>query len=111
VNGDGKSDLLLQESTVPASASWRGMAYWTMDRNLIQAYSPGFVMLGDDRTFSDYNGDGRLDFILVRYSNSRFAPHTLTMWLGDGQGFIPYSAGGIRSPGLLGNAGEMIFNR
>ncbi len=111
VDGDGKSDLLLQQSEVALSNSWTGMAFWKMDANVIKAFSPGFVMQGSDRAFSDYNGDGRLDFVLTNYSFSRQVPHSLTMWLGDGRGFIPFQAGGIRSSGLLGDGGEMVFNR
>jgi hypothetical protein len=113
IDGDGRSDLLLHEtgSTESTTTSWRGMAYWLMVDNSIVEYSPGFVMSASDRIFGDYNGDGRLDFVFIQDSTHRSIPRSLTMWLGDGRGFVAFPSGGIRSPGLLGDAGEMIFNR
>lgn len=111
IDGDRRSDLLLQRSSEAQTTSFEGIAYWLMHDNAITEFSPGFAVRASDRVFGDYNGDGRLDFVFVDDSSSRFNPRSLTMWLGDGRGFVAYASGGIRSPGLIGYAGEMIFNR
>lgn len=111
VDGDGKSDLLLQQSARATTNASQGIAYWRMLDNSIMEFSPGFVVSADDRVFGDYNGDGTLDFIFVRNSSSRLIQRSLTMWLGDGRGFVVFQAGGLRSPGLLGEGGEMLYNR
>lgn len=111
VNGDGKSDLLLQQSTDATRDYWTGIAYWTMDRNVIRAYSPGFRSGGGDRAFGDYNGDGYLDFVFVDQPTTK-TPRFLTLWTGDGNGFRSENVGWIC--GRLGSNGcgtEMIFNR
>lgn len=111
VDGDGGSDLLLQQSAQADTTTSEGLAYWRMLDSTVAEYSPGFVASASDRGFGDYNGDGRIDLLFVRDSYSRSFPRSLTMWLGDGRGFLAFPAGGIRSSGLSGYGGEMIYNR
>lgn len=111
VNGDGKSDLLLQQSTDATRDYWSGLAYWTMDRNVIRAYSTGFRSGGGDRAFGDYNGDGYLDFVFVDQPTTK-TPRFLTLWTGDGNGFRSENVGWICGRIWSNGCGtEMIFNR
>lgn len=84
VDGDGKSDLLLQNS------SSGSLAFWTMNGAAPVQYSGATsVPAGYVRVASgDFNGDRKLDIVWARRSD-----RTLLMWQGTGTGF---SASGIR---------------
>ena len=91
IDGDGRSDLLL---THPSE---RWFAYWIMDGATPLQYSPAFRLSGEDepiRRFGpvavgDYNGDGKLDIL-----SSREPDRALTIWFGDGSGFIAWATQG-----------------
>ncbi|MDQ3524047.1 MAG: VCBS repeat-containing protein, partial [Chloroflexota bacterium] len=89
VNGDGRSDLVLNKrepSAIAGKDVVTGFAYWIMDGGVVSRYSPGFLSAGDKKlaTKGDFNGDGKLDLV---WSGSDDAGQTLLMWLGDGNGF------------------------
>lgn len=79
IDGDGKSDLLLQH----APNGW--FAYWTMNGAAVTRYSNAFTRpAGSVQAVSgDFNGDSRLDIVWTRTSD-----RSLTGWFGDGNGFV-----------------------
>lgn len=116
IDGDGRSDLLLDNASLGQTAFWR------MDGTRPVAYSPPFTKPdGYAQVASgDFNGDGRLDIVWARSSD-----RSLLMWIGDGIGFsqLPVrnyaegwmvtGAGDINGDGradlLLGNATQGLF--
>ncbi|MDQ3057171.1 MAG: VCBS repeat-containing protein, partial [Pseudomonadota bacterium] len=89
VDGDGRSDLLLQNAGVGQSA------YWIMNGAVPVRYSSAFTQpAGYARVATgDFNGDSRLDIVWARSSDRQ-----LLLWQGDGTGFTQlairdYSAG------------------
>lgn len=84
VDGDGKSDLLLQ------NLSQGHIAYWTMNGATPTRYSTAFVRPAGyvQSVVGDFNGDRRLDILWERSSD-----RSLLGWFGDGNGFIQAPVG------------------
>ena len=78
IDGDGKSDLLLDNIALGQTA------YWRMDGQTPVAYSHAFSKPeGYAQVASgDFNGDGKFDIVWARASD-----RSLLMWVGDGSGF------------------------
>lgn len=89
IDGDGRSDLLLQNAGFGLSA------YWIMNGATPTRYSSALAEpAGYARVATgDFNGDGKLDIVWARSPD-----RNLLLWLGDGNGFTvspirDYSAG------------------
>ena len=84
VDGDGRSDLLLQ------NAGFGLTAYWVMNGATPVRYSPGLTQpAGYARAATgDFNGDGKLDIVWARSSD-----RNLLLWQGDGNGFTALAIG------------------
>ncbi len=78
IDGDGRSDLLLQNGGLDQTA------YWIMNGATPTRFSVAFTQpAGYTRVATgDFNGDGKLDIVWARSSD-----RNLLMWLGDGSGF------------------------
>lgn len=76
IDGDGKSDLLLDRGDLTA--------YWIMDGAIPVRYSPAFMDAAGYAKVAtgDLNGDGKLDIVWARSSD-----RSLLLWQGDGNGF------------------------
>ncbi|MDQ3524105.1 MAG: VCBS repeat-containing protein, partial [Chloroflexota bacterium] len=116
IDGDGRSDLLLENGDFDLTA------YWRMSDATPIGYSPAFAKPeGHARVATgDLNGDGKLDIVWARASD-----RTLLLWLGGQDGFtaIPIrdhstgwavtGAGDINGDGksdlLLANAEHGLF--
>ena len=97
IDGDGKSDLLLD------NLAQGTIAYWTMGGAAPTRYSTAFVRPAGyvQAALGDFNGDRRLDMLWSRSSD-----RSLIGWFGDGNGFVqaplPTYAAGWR-PMLAGD--------
>ncbi len=78
IDGDRKSDLLLDNTSLALSA------YWLMDGGTVRSYSPAFIKPDGytQAASGDFNGDGKLDIVWTRTFD-----RSLLMWVGDGNGF------------------------
>lgn len=82
IDGDGRSDLLLDN----AGSGWA--AYWRMNGATPTDYSPVFVKPEGYRQVAsaDLTGDGRLDIVWARSND-----HSLVLWAGQPGGFYSRS--------------------
>ncbi len=97
IDGDGRSDLLLE------NRAFNFAAYWIMEGATPTRYSPAFTPPIDQIQVArgDFNGDGKLDLVWARTRPfigpvrppGSPPPTKLVMWLGDGNGFTAVNIG------------------
>ncbi len=98
VDGDGKSDFILANTGLGASA------YWIMNGSTPVRYSP---VLSNPSGYAraatgDFNGDGKVDVVWARSSD-----RSLLLWQGDGNGFTTLSIRSYSEGWMVVAAGDI----
>jgi len=110
IDGDGRSDLLLENRSFNLSA------YWIMDGAAPSRYSPAFTPPIDhvQAATGDFNGDGKLDIVWATpyaftgpVPPGSAPPTKLKMWLGDGNGFTSVNIGDNAAGWAVSGAGDI----
>lgn len=98
VDGDGRSDLLLQND------GFQLAAYWIMSGAVPTRYSAAFAQPQGYTLVArgDFDGNGRLDLVWARESDRH-----LMMWLGDGTGFTQAAVRNYSSGWVVTGAGDI----
>lgn len=98
VDGDGRSDLLLQNS------GFGQTAYWIMNGATPVRYSAAFTQPAGYAQVAtgDFNGDNKLDIVWARSSD-----RTLLLWQGDGSGFTQLAIRDYEAGWAVTGAGDI----